>query len=106
MPTQITTGNLGWPLWAVLHIITQVSSRLSPNGTYRLVSKSADDVLSAALSTAPPLCDKPKCLYFNGSEPKEVSQEARDADKRLAVWKASVEYAELTADETCLHDWA
>lgn len=71
----------------------------------RLPEKSARDVLAAALQTGQPYGEHPKGLYFNGSEPKEVSVEAKDADKRTAVWKASVEYAGLREGETCLAEW-
>ena len=106
MPTKITTGTLNWFIRTVFSIIAHIASRLSPNGMMRLPQKSAGDILAAALETSPPFGERPKGLYFNGSEPKEVSIEARDAEKRATVWKASVEYAELKDGETCLADWA
>lgn len=105
MPTKITTGNLGWFIQALFLIITHILGRASPNGMMRLPSKSAGDVLAAALQTGPPYAERPKGLYFNGSEPKEVSVEAKDTRKRASVWKASVNYSGLKEGETCLVDW-
>ncbi|KAI1098023.1 putative short-chain dehydrogenase [Jackrogersella minutella] len=106
MPTHITTMGLGWLIRTILSVVMQVSNWLSPNGMMRLPHKSAGDVLAAALETNPPLSERPKGLYFNGSEPKEVGIEAKDAEKRAAVWKASLKYTALKKEETCLADWA
>ncbi|RYP84557.1 hypothetical protein DL769_001145 [Monosporascus sp. CRB-8-3] len=106
MPTKITTGTLSWPIRYLVFIVAHISSRISPNGMMRLPRKSAGDILAAALETDPPFGERLKGLYFNGSEPKEVSIEAKDAEKRAAVWKASVDYAELKEGETCLVHWA
>jgi hypothetical protein len=106
MPTKITTGTLNWLMRSLFFIVVQIASRLSPNGMMRLPHKSAGDVLAAALETGPPFGERPKGLYFNGSEPKEVSVEARDAEKRASVWRASVEYTGLKEGETILVDWA
>ncbi|RYO81222.1 hypothetical protein DL764_009794 [Monosporascus ibericus] len=106
MPTKITTDTLSWPTRSLIFIMAHISSRISPNGMMRLPRKSAGDVLAAAFKTDPPFGERPKGLYFNGSEPKEVSVEAKDAEKRAAVWKASVDYAELKEGETRLVHWA
>ncbi|RYP77637.1 hypothetical protein DL771_001005 [Monosporascus sp. 5C6A] len=106
MPTKITTDTLSWPTRSLVFIMAHISSRISPNGMMRLPRKSAGDILAAALQTDPPFGERPKGLYFNGSEPKEVSVEAKDAEKRATVWKASVDYAELKEGETCLIYWA
>ncbi|TVY48341.1 Protochlorophyllide reductase C-like protein [Lachnellula occidentalis] len=106
MPTKITTNTLNWLIRFLIFIVAQVSSWLSPNGMLRLPHKSAGDVLAAALDNGPLHGERPKGLYFNGSEPKEVSVEAKDARKRSIVWKASVEYAGLKEEETYLANWA
>lgn len=106
MPTKITTGTLSLPLRFLIYIVAQIASRISPNGTMRLPQKSANDIITAALNTRPPFGERPKGLYFNGSEPKEISIEAKDIEKRASVWKASVKYAELKGGETCLVDYA
>lgn len=106
MPTKITTGTLGWFIHSLFLIITHIASRISSNGMMRLPRKSASDVLAAALQTGPPYGERPKGLYFNGSELKEVGVEAKDVEKRASVWKASIEYSGLNEGETCLADWA
>lgn len=105
MPTHITTGTLNWLIRSIFIVVTHISGWISPNGIMRLPDKSARDVLAAALQTGQPFGERPKRLYFNGSELKEVSVEAKDAEKRAAVWKASLEYASLREGETCLGEW-
>lgn len=106
MATKITVGSLSWLIRSIFHIVAYAANWISPNGSIRLPRKSAGDLLAAALETNPPFGERPKRLYFNGSEPKEVSAEAKDVDKRASVWKASVQYADLKQGETCLTDWA
>lgn len=106
MPTKITTGGLGLLIGSIYTLVMHVSGRVWPNGTLRLKHKSADDVLAAAIDTKPPFSERPKGLYMNGSEPKEVGIEAQDEKKRASVWKASIRYSELKEGQTCLADWA
>ncbi|KAI3395407.1 hypothetical protein diail_1336, partial [Diaporthe ilicicola] len=106
MPTKITTGGLGLIIGSIYTLVMHISGRIWPNGTLRLTHKSAGDVLAAATDTKSPFGERPKALYMNGSEPKSVSVEAQDAEKRAAVWKASINYAGLKEGETCLADWA
>lgn len=105
MPTKITIGGLGLVIGSIYTLMMHISGRIWPNGTLRLKSKSAGDVLAAALDTKPPFGERPKGLYMNGSEPKKVGIEAQDEKKRASVWKASIKYAELKEGETCLADW-
>lgn len=105
LPTKITTGGLGWLVGSIYTLVMHVSGRIWPNGTLRLKPKSAGDVLAAALETGPPFGERPKGMYMNGSEPKEVGIEAQDEKKRAGVWKASIKYAELKEGQTCLADW-
>lgn len=105
MPTKITTGGLGWLIGSIYTLVMHISGRLQPNGTLRLKAKSAAEVLAAAVSTEPPFGERPKSLYMNGSEPKDVGVEAHDEDKRASVWQASISYAELKEGQTCLVDW-
>lgn len=106
MPTKITTQGLGWLIGSIYAFVMLISGRLWPNGTLRLKHKSAGDVLAAALDTKPPFGERPKGLYMNGSETKEVGSEAQDEKKRASVWKAGIKYAELKEGQTCLADWA
>ncbi|KAJ3579983.1 hypothetical protein NPX13_g574 [Xylaria arbuscula] len=106
MPTYITVGDHGWLVKSIITMVMQVLAWKDPNGLMRTPRKSAADVLAAALAVDPPIGSTPKSLYLNGSQPKEVSVEAQDDEKRLAVWKASVKYTNLKAGETTLTGWA
>lgn len=106
MPTKITTGNLGWLIGSIYALVMHISGRIWPNGTLRLKEKSAADVLAAALDTKPPFGERPKGLYMNGSEPKQIGAEALDEEKRASVWRASITYAGLKDGETPLAHWA
>ncbi|KAF3760402.1 NAD(P)-binding protein [Cryphonectria parasitica EP155] len=106
MPTKLNMGGLGWLKTFLFTLVMYIAAILSPNGTLRSTAKSASDVLAAAVETRPPFGDRPKGLYMNGSEPKDVSVEAKDAEKRASVWRAAVQYTELKQEETCLVDWA
>jgi hypothetical protein len=105
MPTAITIGTLNWLIRFIFSVVARVVSIASPNGFLRLPQKSAGDVLAAAFGTASPIGQHPKGLYMNGNVPKEMSVEAKDAEKRASVWRASVQYAKLREGETCLTDW-
>jgi hypothetical protein len=80
--------------------------RLSPNGTWRTVGKSAGDVIAAAFdSSPPPLSERPKGLYLNGSGVGKYNPEANDPVKGKVVWRGSVRYSGLKKGETLLEDW-
>jgi hypothetical protein len=72
----------------------------------RLKQKSAGDILAAAVDTKPPFVERPKGLYMNGPERKEVGVEAQDEEKRISVWRVSIKCAHLKDGETCLVNWA
>ncbi|KAK8115448.1 short-chain dehydrogenase [Apiospora sp. TS-2023a] len=78
---------------------------LYPNGTWRTPGKSARDVLAAALDCGPPpLTERPKGIYLNGSELGEYNDEAKDPRKGGIIWEGSVRYAQLQRSETLLQD--
>ncbi|KAK6077811.1 putative short-chain dehydrogenase [Seiridium cupressi] len=85
MPTQITAGTLNCLIRSIFFIVAHIVSRISPNGMIRLPHKSATGILEAAVTIGPPFGERPKGLYSSGSEPKNVSTEAEDAEKRAAV---------------------
>lgn len=85
--------------------VARVTNIFSPNGILRLPHKSAGDVLAAAFGTASPIGERPKDLYLDGNVPKEVSEEAKDVEKRASVWRASLRYTKLREEETCLVEW-
>ena len=84
-----------------LPLLAAVSSRMPSKGLYRTTKESAKDVLRAALDVAT-LGRHPKAVYVNGTEPSETSPESRDETKQAMLWRDSVKYTGLTADETAL----
>lgn len=105
MPTKINMGGLHWLKAAIFNVVMYIAALLSPNGTLRSTAKSSGDVLAAAFETKPPFSERPKGVYMNGSEAKSMGLEARDDEKRAALWKAAVQYTDLKEGETCLVDW-
>ncbi|OAA57551.1 NAD(P)-binding domain protein [Niveomyces insectorum RCEF 264] len=66
--------------------VTFVAGLVDRNGPMRPPTRSAGDVLQAALATAPPpLSAHPKGLYFNGNAPSTTGAEARDPAKTGAL---------------------
>lgn len=98
MPTKITTGPLSLLGQLVIFVLSHIASRVWPS-VVRLPHKSARDVVAAAFGTDPPLSERPKGLYLNGTEKKHISAETRDPEKR-----ASVRHAGLREGGTCLID--
>ncbi|RYP62900.1 hypothetical protein DL770_009509 [Monosporascus sp. CRB-9-2] len=110
-PGTMSTGivrNSNWFVRNIVHgIIIATLARVialiwsSPNGALRTPEKSAKDVVDAALA--------PKWqnggLYLNGSELADVSEEAKNIEKRALVWQDSVRYTQLKEEETMLVDW-
>lgn len=88
----------------LLPLLATIMTALSPNGSLRTTTKSANDVVRAAFDTEA-LGERPKDLYLNGTDPLETSVEARDPNKREALWRDSVGYAGLKAEETALVNW-
>ncbi|KAK7930994.1 short-chain dehydrogenase [Apiospora marii] len=79
--------------------------RLYPNGTWRTPQKSARDVLAAAINCGPPpLTERPKGVYLNGSERGDYSAEAQDPRKGRVIWEGSLRYTQLQRSETLLQD--
>lgn len=67
--------------------------------------KSASDILTAAFDVEK-LGEYPKAVYVDGSDPKERSEEAKDATKQKKWWKESLTYAGIGEGDTILKDWA
>ncbi|RYP26075.1 hypothetical protein DL767_008178 [Monosporascus sp. MG133] len=110
-PGTMSTGivrNSNWFVRNIVHgIMIATLARViaviwsSPNGALRTPEKSAKDVVDAALA--------PKWqnggLYLNGSELADVSEEAKNIEKRALVWQDSVRYTQLKEEETMLVNW-
>ncbi|OTA84574.1 hypothetical protein M434DRAFT_377725 [Hypoxylon sp. CO27-5] len=113
-PGGMATGIVRQSPWFVRAIVFRIFAgllahlwvRLFPNGTWRTPQKSARDVLAAAFDCGPPpLTERPKGLYLNGSELGEYSSEAKDPKKGQIIWEGSVRFARLKENETILRDW-
>lgn len=78
---------------------------LWPNGTNRTVTKSSADIIAAAFDSNPTLGERPKGLYLNGEERREMAAEARDPKKRDTLWKDTLKYTRLHEKETILSNW-
>lgn len=86
--------------------LSYVWSMFESNSLMRPVSKSAKDVLRAALDDAPaPLSEHPKGLYFNGDAPMLQGAEARDPAKTSALWRDSVILTDIKEGDTVLEAW-
>ena len=51
------------------------------------------------------LGERPKALYLDGTELSDIADDAKDEEKRVRLWKNSVQYARLKEEETILADW-
>ncbi|ROW11892.1 hypothetical protein VPNG_05003 [Cytospora leucostoma] len=88
----------------VLPLFVGILNWFSPNGMFRTTTKSATDVVAAAYE-ALPAGRTPKGLYLNGSEPGDTSKESKDPEKRHTLWRDSIRYTGLTAEDTELENW-
>ncbi|KIH86659.1 hypothetical protein SPBR_08513 [Sporothrix brasiliensis 5110] len=111
MPTTLLRRGNFWfaqPL-AAKFITTPLSyawSMIESNSVMRPASKSARDVLRAALeSTPPPMSEHPKGLYFNGNAPILQGAEARDPAKTGALWRDSVKFTGIDEHDMVLKAW-
>ncbi|KAK6949325.1 hypothetical protein Daesc_009400 [Daldinia eschscholtzii] len=94
-------------LWTyIMPWLVVILTWLWPNGTNRTVTKSARDIITAAFDSNPTLGERPKALYLNGEELREMAAEARDPRKREILWKDTVKYTGLDKNETILANWA
>jgi len=90
----------------ILPLVAFVLVRVWPNGSIRTVSKSARDIVNAALSDGPePLSARPKGLYLDGARVGFRNCEARDERKGAMVWRDTLGYVGLREGETGLEDW-
>lgn len=90
----------------MMPLIITLSAWLVPNGPWRTVKKSTQDVLAAAFEVGPPLSERPKGVYLDGSKIGQKSSEARDVEKQRLLcrllWRDTVGYAQLKDRETIL----
>ncbi|CAK7208685.1 hypothetical protein SBRCBS47491_000175 [Sporothrix bragantina] len=111
MPTQLLRRGQFWfarPFFAktITVPLSYAMSMFNSNSLMRPPSKSARDILRAALASAPsPMSEYPKGLYFNGDEPKLQGVEARDPVKTGALWRDSVKLTGIDESDTILKAW-
>ncbi|KAH9993901.1 NAD(P)-binding protein [Xylariaceae sp. FL0662B] len=113
-PGTMVTGIVRHSPWIVRVVVFQIILRLlaglfvrwHPNGTVRTPNKSSRDTIAAALDCGPPpLTERPKGLYLNGSEPGDYNLEAKDPRKGQVIWEGSVRLTQLKGDQTMLQNW-
>ncbi|KAI1941691.1 hypothetical protein LOZ57_005480 [Ophidiomyces ophidiicola] len=72
-----------------------------PNGMFRTVKKSAQDLLHATLESNASWV-QPKDAYFNGNEPAESAAASKDPERQKELWQMSLGYVELEESHTAL----
>ncbi|KAI1498630.1 putative short-chain dehydrogenase [Biscogniauxia marginata] len=111
MATDIVRRSNSWFIRVLmfkilLPALVTVLTCFYPDGPFRTPKKSAGDVVAAAFDCGPPpLRERPKGLYLDGSKLGEYSPDAKDPMKREVVWKGSVQYAQLKEGESVLKMW-
>ncbi|KAL9622293.1 MAG: hypothetical protein Q9160_003304 [Pyrenula sp. 1 TL-2023] len=87
-------------------VVYPVVLYLNPaGGPVRPLSRSAGDVLGAAIGAGGSGGEMPKNGYFDGRVPVETGEESRDQVKREVVWRETVRLAGLKEGETVLTNW-
>lgn len=81
-------------------LMAEVLVRLRCNAAVRPLWKSAADVIRACFEI-----EQRQALYLNGTEEMETARDARDADKRRALWRYGLEAAAVGGEDTALADW-
>ncbi|KAK8036634.1 short-chain dehydrogenase [Apiospora phragmitis] len=112
-PGGMDTGIGRYSPWIVLLVFRVLAGwlgrllvHLYPNGTWRTPQKSARDVLAAALDCGPPpLTERPKGIYLNGSELRYYNTESKEPRAGRVIWEGSLRYTQLREAETVLQDW-
>jgi hypothetical protein len=88
----------------VLRIVAFIAVLIKPNGAFRTTTKSARDVVEAAVG----MCQSSEpgeALYLSGSEVTQPGLEAKDAQKAAWLWNSSLNFAGLQHGETMLENW-
>jgi hypothetical protein len=108
MPSDLTRRENNWFLFMarkqVKSWITPLVLWFKPDGIFRTTWKSAGDVLRAAFDRED-LGNYPNGIYLNGRLVEDVGPEAKDTRKSGIVWKNSLGYAKITAQDTALAEW-
>jgi hypothetical protein len=108
-PSGITRRG-GWIVHMVIGqfliaIIAMVSSLFSSNTSVRTNTESAKSIVAAMFKSNGILGERPRGLYLDGDVDMEMAREARDPEKTLILWKDSIRYTGLQAEDTALKFW-
>lgn len=85
----------------LIQLYTRVAKYFWPNGMFRTVEKSAQDVLRAAIEYNA-AWSNPKDAYFDGNKPAETAEESKDPRRQKKLWELSLRYVELEQSQTAL----
>ncbi|KAK7514504.1 oxidoreductase [Phyllosticta citriasiana] len=87
----------------IVQAYNQVMAHIKPNGMWRTTSKSAADVVRAALDLGEKgLGENFKDSYMNGSELAKADETADDPAKQEELWDRSLAFVQLKESETVL----
>lgn len=94
-------------LWTyIMPWLVVILTWIWPNGSNRTTKKASGDIVAAAFDCNPTLGERPKGLYMDGEERREMAAEARDPKKREILWRDTVKYTGLKETDTILANWA
>ena len=86
----------------IVPLVAPIATSLSPNGSLRTTAKSAQDIINASFSLE---VHPGQPLYLNGSEISQTAKEARDEEKRKALWVYGIQAGQVTRADTVLAEW-
>ncbi|KAJ3533978.1 hypothetical protein NM208_g7743 [Fusarium decemcellulare] len=84
----------------IMPLLAAPSRYLSPNGLFRLPSKSAEDTIRAAFEVDLP---QDKVLYLNGTDNYTPAKETMDRQKRKELWQYALQVSCI--EDTALAQW-
>ncbi|KAH8760594.1 putative short-chain dehydrogenase [Diaporthe sp. PMI_573] len=87
-------------------MMPELQRRIDLDPVLSNISKSSGGLIAAAFDSNPTLGERPKGMYLDGEERREMAAEARDPKKREILWRDTIIYTGLKKDETILANWA
>ncbi|KAF4455614.1 short-chain [Fusarium albosuccineum] len=86
----------------IMPLLAAPSRYLSPNGLFRLPSKSAEDTIRAAFEVDLP---QDEVLYLNGTDNYTAAKETMDRQKRKELWQYALQVSCIGEQDTALAQW-
>ncbi|KAF5026990.1 hypothetical protein F66182_863 [Fusarium sp. NRRL 66182] len=86
----------------IMPLLAAISTYWSPNGFFRLPSKSADDTIRAAFKVDLP---QGEVLYLNGTDTHTAAKETGHHQKREELWQYALQVASMGGKDTALAQW-